>query len=321
MMFALDILNLDKDISNMIKRKDTFQLIETSYTARIKQERNGRKNTFLYSAQDKKLPPVVLKKYNDFLLLNINKVRSLAKDFELKDAPKEYIDLGWSSMLSSLPREITIWCVDIKSAYFNAAIEIGLFTKEFVLEFEKYFEIQFKQIIKVEKDYNDLYKSARLVVLGSCATKRRVRDYVEGICKEDSGYKVYDVKARNVYVEVCRSVDNLMIELNEVPGTVGYYWDCVFTTSESSAIEVEKKILERGLNFKTEKRKSKIYYYPNGGGSMVTNCDNEAPIKKIYQFNYRKVVNYNPNKITKTTTQELDWFEENYHKPIKAYKV
>jgi hypothetical protein len=280
-MFNLDIKNLEKDLEKLISKKNTFQLIETSYTARIKQQIGSKVITCMYSEKKEGVPPVVLKKYNNFILKYINKTRALAKKFQLEEV-KTYNDVGWCACLSNLPKEINIYCIDIRSAYFFSAVNLGLFKKSFVETFNK----QFYE----EVNYEDLYKPARLVILGSLATKRRIRDYDKGICISDTGFEPYDKKARNVYVEVCRGVDNLMLELNKIPGTVGYYWDCVFATSEDAKKRVEDEIEKRGFDFKTEKRFSRIYYYPNGGGCIHSNIDKPNSEQKIYQFNYRKVL-------------------------------
>lgn len=280
MTFSLNIANLEKDIILLQKKKENFQLIETGYTGRIKQTVGKKQIVCLYSEKKEGVPPGVARNYNDFILKYINKTRAIARKFEI-DNVKTYYDIGWCSCLANLPRELNIYCIDIRSAYFNSAVNLGLLTKEYVEEFND----QFYSYV----NWESLYKPARLVVLGSLATKRRIRDYKKGKCVNDTGYEPYDIKSRNVYVEVCRGVDNLMLQLNEIPGTVGYYWDCVFTISEESAKEVEKEIIRRGFDFKTEKRLCRIYYYPNGGGCLHTGIDKEKKDQKIYQFNYRKV--------------------------------
>ncbi len=281
MIFNLDIKNLQKDIDKLVYKKDHFILVETGYTARIKQKIRGREIMCLYSEKKEGIPPGILKKYNNFILKYINKTRAIAKDYEL-DSIKTYNEIGWNSMMANLPRELYLYCIDIRSAYFYSAVNMGLFKKEYVHEFNTSFN--------KDVGYDALYKNARLVVLGSLATKRRTRVYEYGVCIADSGFVVFDEKMRNVYVEVCRCVDNLMIELCENDGAVGYYWDCVFATSEQSAKIVEDAIVKKGFEYKTEKRRSILYYYPNGGGCIHTNVDLPKKDHKIYQFNYRKVL-------------------------------
>jgi hypothetical protein len=282
MIYNLDILNFKSDKLALEKSGANFTVVETGYTARIKQIVGDKKHTYLYTETKKNIKPSILRKYNQFTLKNINRIRSLAKKYPLETVTV-YDDLGWAALFANLPSELNLYCIDIKSAYLNSAVNIGLLDKKFVDSFEKEFNN--------EVGYEGLFKPSRLVVLGSLATKRRTRIYNQGICIDDSGFVVYDNHTRNVYVKVCSEVDKLMLELNEIAGTVGYYWDCVFCTSEKSKNEVEKAIKEKGFDFKTDKRPSRIYYYPNGGGCVVTNPENEI-IKKVYQFNYRKVFNH-----------------------------
>ncbi len=280
MVFNLDILNVDKDISNLISKKDSFTLVETGYTSRIKQVINGKNINCLYTERRKDIDPLTLKRYGNFVLKYINKVRALANKFELKRDVVVYNDLGWCSYFANLPKDMDIYCIDVKSAYFYSAISLGLFTPDYVDEYNSCFE--------KEVGFESLYKPSRLVVLGSLATKRRTRVYKKGTCIDDTGYLIYNEKMRDVYVEICRGVDDLMLELNTIPGTVGYYWDCVFAISELSAKKVEDEIIKKGFEFKTEKRKATTYYYPNGGGCLVTNPNTDK--EKKYQFNYRKVL-------------------------------
>lgn len=285
MIFYLDILNFDKDRKESELRKEDFQSIETGYTARIKQTFGDKKQVYMYSEVRKDISKSMQENYNAFVLKYINKTRAIARNFPLQEI-KTYNDLNWNSFMANLPSTLTLYCIDIKSAYFKSAVNIGLLTSDYIEEFEDCFS---SQVVDSKKN-NKLYKNSRLAVLGSLATKRRIRDYEEGICIKDTGYEVYDSKMRNVYVDVCRQVDNLMIELCQITGTCGYYWDCVFATSEQAAKKVQQQILEKGFEFKTEKRKSKIYYYPNGGGAIQTGIDLPKEEQKIYQFNYRKVI-------------------------------
>ncbi len=283
MIFSLDIANFDKDFNALVSRKESFTLVQTGYTARIKQDRGHKKTTCLYTEKKEGISPRIIKSYNIFVLKYINKVRSLAKNFELEKEISSYSDIGWCSCLANLPHDLYLYCIDVKSAYFYSAVELGLFSKEYIKEYNESFSN--------EVGYEKLYKPSRLVILGSLATKRRTRIYKKGICKSDSGYKTYDEKMRNVYVEICKGVDNLMIELNTIQGTVGYYWDCVFATSEEASIRVSEVLKEKGFEFTIEKKKVRTYYYPNGGGCLVTDPDNPDPKKvKKYQFNYRKVI-------------------------------
>ena len=180
--------------------RESFILAETTFTKKI----TIRNDTIIFNedgAQDSRL------------LQLINRVRKDASDFRLDESSKNREETRWFD-LTEKPPEAIVCKVDITSAYWSAALLMGLVSEET------------SQYLK--KTYTDTkqMKSARLKALGSLATRKNFTVYEKGIVtKIDSVTE----KTREVYMYVCSVIDEIMRDATfMIPGAFYYYVDCIF---------------------------------------------------------------------------------------------
>ena len=82
-------------------------------------------------------------------------------------------------------------------------------------------------------------KKARLKALGSLATTKQIINYIDGEA-DYTNIKVVTEKTKDLHMEVCRGVDDLMKECEKaVESCCYYYWDCMFIPKKFEREAVE----------------------------------------------------------------------------------
>lgn len=218
-----------KKIFEQLKEdKQTFELYETTYTKKIKTP----STTIIFNDNGKQ----------DFPMLSlINKIRKDAEEFLDKNPEYNKEVSPDFSRLTAPPKNITKK-IDVRSAYWEYAKKLGVVKPETAMYFEK----------KYENKASELAKMARLKALGSLATKKHIRKFMNGECYE---HDLDKQRTFNLYMWICDGIDDLMKDIylqNE--GVFFYYWDCVFT-DKSISDEAVDYILKRGYNVKQNETK------------------------------------------------------------------
>ncbi len=208
----------DHHLSNMIRKKKDFILNVTSYTRMIKEQ--GK--------------PIVLfandfKGSNQFLLPLINKVRNDGKSYLEGNFLGSKDPIDYSALLDNPVKPRSICKVDINGAYWNYGVKRGIITEPTNEYCDKVHE---------GADYEQL-KKTRLKCFGSLATRKVIHHFFDGV--EDQEKKIDKTEpTRDLYIDVCRGIDNLMKGCaREVKGCVYYYWDCMFVDSRFAPDVVE----------------------------------------------------------------------------------
>lgn len=194
-------------VDGLKRKKKDFEINSTTYTRMIKEE-DGKK--ILFSSD--------FKNTNNFLLPLINKTRKDARSYLENHIIKNDSEIDYFSLLDNPVKIKTICKIDISGAYWNYSIKRGIISEET----DNYC---FK--VHENKTYKEL-KSSRVKSLGSLATRKLTQIFRKGVeIKEEKKIKIE--ATRDLYIEVCRGIDNLMKQCaREVEGCKYYYWDCMF---------------------------------------------------------------------------------------------
>lgn len=223
--------------NQLIKDKKSFTIVSTTYTKKIIGE--GRKVFFNTEG-----------KSNDMLLALINRVRSDAAAYQLRCGSISNTPIDFYKLMSVPEESEVITKVDVRAAYWTTALKAGIISEETDALHKKIYEhsedeegdeinVRFEgQTISRNAKRNQVSKGARLKALGSLATTRITQEYRDG---EPYGLPTVETQGtKDVYMEVCRIVDQLMKRCAaEVEGCVYYYWDCVFMKKNFAAEAVE----------------------------------------------------------------------------------
>jgi hypothetical protein len=146
----------------------------------------------------------------------INKVRNEAAGFNLEQIPKGELQNNWFD-LTEKPEETVIAKVDVKSAYWETALKLGVISQET----NKYLHSNFS---------GKELKKARLKALGSLATRKVTTFYEKGV-KVDVQMK--EENTRTLYMYICSILDEIMQgAVFNLAGAFYYYWDCVFVSEQ-----------------------------------------------------------------------------------------
>lgn len=192
----------------LIDNKEDFILEETTYTKKIVTDYES----IIFNDSGEQ----------DFeMLALINRVRNDSKEYYgiIRNTNVDYFDLV------KPPPKGVICKIDIRGAYWSYAINKGIISNET----NEYLKDNFTGTTRM--------KNARLKALGSLATKKNYYYYEKGELKE---HKFKKQGTTDLYVEVCRGIDELMMEITaNFSGAFFYYWDCIFTEKE-----YEKDIVE-----------------------------------------------------------------------------
>jgi hypothetical protein len=256
-------------IETLKERRQTFELTETKYSKKIIVYPTLTKVPTKEDIKErgiKKLPKIQMM-FNgdgmqDIILLGlINKVRNDASKW-LGETGKEYINFF---SLIDKPKYGTIaQKVDIKSAYWTCALKKDIIkqsTNQYLAE--KMSNRPLKEV-----------KHSRLKALGSLATIKKVTQYNLGKeTDEDPDIRIQPT--REIYMDVCRGVDQIMKHAALIPGVFYYYWDCIFCHREALK-EVIEYIKDIGYNCSIDE--TVVEYVKVGeNGYIQTTTD-----KKIY---------------------------------------
>jgi hypothetical protein len=246
----------------MKKNLRTFQEEKTSYTRKIKE---GKLSIIFNKEGD-----------SDFSILSlINKAKNDSLKFlNKKGLPSFDKDgIGWFN-LTERPPITAISKVDIRGAYWNFAMQEGIVSEKTNEYLEKVFN-------KSEK-----MKEARLKALGSLATKKEVTQWVNG---EIYGFPEikFNEETRNLYIYICNGIDSLMKRVaGEIPGAFYYYWDCIFTSEESTK-DVIEFIQSQKYHVKTQHSSMDVVTIGNHKW-LLTKDDNKMYLVKPEQLHLIK---------------------------------
>jgi hypothetical protein len=201
------------------ERRMDFTLTKTTYSRVI----NTEKERIIFNSEAS----------GDYRLLAlINRVRNDGKEYleflKLAEEKRKEIlgtpNIDFFQMFEIPKKRQSIVKVDLQSAYWKAAIELGIVsekTNKFFIECYK-------------KETTKKAKSARLKALGSLATTKHIIPYEKGVPNWD--YE--DIKTeetKSLYMTVCKAVDDLMKDCQRnVKGVLYYYWDCIFVDERFS---------------------------------------------------------------------------------------
>ncbi len=224
----------------MKKEKQDFEVTSTTYTRKIKMEGY----TVLFNEDGEP----------DFnILCLINKVRKDARKFIglSQDTPISFFD-----MIEKPDRRRMITKVDLKSAYWSLALQLGVITEETNQFFiEKWGDCTPKK-----------QKMIRLKALGSLATTRTITQYEKGKRSPEPEQVVTEL-TKKIYTEVQRGIDDIMKDCGDtVEGCYYYYTDCMFVDSDFASDVIEyfhKKNFEVGI------AETKLEYISIGGSGYL----------------------------------------------------
>jgi hypothetical protein len=242
----------EKQVKDLIKRKQDFSITKTTYSRKIK----TNNSTLIFNEDGG----------GDFEVLSlINKVRRDAKKYISETSDKERGEyIHFFDLFKKPDSSEVIWKVDIKSAYWIAALKRGVILEDT----NQKLMIAFK-----DKPAKEL-KKARLKALGSLATTKTTANYIGGKHIND---EIYTEITKEIYMDICRDVDMLMRDcVSENQTVVYYYWDCIFVPRDTAKEVLEFfKLREYDVTVE-ETRLSYIDIYKNGGGYLLSESDNKA---------------------------------------------
>ncbi len=199
----------DAFFKEMQKDRKSFELHLTSYTRKIKYG----KSTYIFNSDGE----------SDFNVLGlINKTKQDAKKYLEKNGLPRFnqSDIGWFNLVEKPPVTL-ISKIDLKGAYWNYALNNGIITDKTNYFLEEKFAATNK------------YKDARLKALGSLATRKEVKTYIDGEEHGESNWVVDEV-SRSLYMYICLGIDDVLRgAAREINGAFYYYWDCIFTREDA----------------------------------------------------------------------------------------
>ena len=213
----MKISGFNEIFTRLKQERESFELRSTNYTKQIKFTNKDVKYIFNEDA---------VEDYKGLAL--INKVRKDATEFlkpKMKLHEPKFINFY---NLIDRPPEGIIAKVDLTSAYWSYSMKEGIISSMT----DRFFEQSW------DKETTKKKKQARLKALGSLATKKEFRIFVDGILKDQ--WTEMDIQKRNLYMSVCKGVDNIMNDtINNVDGIFFYYWDCFFCNEENVTDVIE----------------------------------------------------------------------------------
>lgn len=263
----------EKKLSLVKNRKESFEITKTTYTRKIL-FKNNEEWIFNNEADTEKST-----------LILIQLVRNDAKKYIEKNGILiNQKGINFFNLFNVFDDEEVICKIDLKSAYWNYALQKGIITKETNTIFEK-----------LAENYDELFgKSLRLKALGSLATTKLKQVYEKG---ELVFEKAYPEITKPLYMEICLGIDRIMKKTNrEIEGCVYYYWDCIFVKKKFSN-EVVDFLKKEGYNCSV--KETKISYVKVGmNGYIVSKSDNKIYMtrKENYQSVRQKLGIYEDNE-------------------------
>ncbi len=212
---------------------------------------------------------------NDHKVLSlINNVRQNAKEYLSNTSyEKRETYIHFFDLFKRPKSDEVIWKIDIRSAYWSSALKRGIIKQETNDKLTKSYE---------GKPAKEM-KQARLKALGSLATNKMVQTYIEG--KLEFEEQIPEI-TKELYMDICRDVDNIMREcVDENQTVIYYYWDCIFVPKNTSkgVLDFFKK---RDYNVSVEE--TKLLYidiFKDGGGYLLSEMDSKAYMVRGVWFN------------------------------------
>ncbi|HQJ89913.1 MAG TPA: hypothetical protein PLB70_04790 [Paludibacteraceae bacterium] len=245
----------DEYREEMKLRGMNFSVSSTSYSKKVKTDKFT----------------VIFNETGDFdpkILGLINSVRKDGRDYLKKEPKLRDSTIFWYDLFE-VPEEDEIICkVDLRSAYWIIAQRMGLVAPKSDNLLRSYYEGHPVKIMK----------NARVKSLGSLATNKKIEYY-------EHGKKIHDLTefktepTRDIYLEVCRRVDELIRDcVSTVPGCVYYYWDCVFVKQKYSEDAVQ---FFKDMDYETSVGETTLQFHKfENGGNIISMRDNIAYMVK-----------------------------------------
>lgn len=243
--------------------ENEYQLIETTYTKRIK---IGNNNYFFNNDGDMDLNVLRL----------INAVRNDAKRYlsDPRNKPRDTYINFFKLIQNPLPNKV-VAKIDLTSAYWKMSCNMGIVSMQTdellktLFDDKQYNEFEMMFGDSKKKVYED-FKKARLKALGSLSTSKHVKHCKGKIIVDEY---VTTEPTKPLYLEICRCVDEIMSESGQkLDGAIYYYWDCIFIYKE-----FEKQAIDffRERGFETKSEDTMLEYVPikNGSGYILSHCD------------------------------------------------
>ena len=123
------------------------------------------------------------------------------------------------------------WQMDLNSAYWNLAIKNKIVQQK---TFDKW------DFFTKDMNIKDR-KAMRLRALGTLATVKRVTEYKDGVFTEQE--PEYNLKTRNLYLNICNSISEIMLEIQKACNIPYFYWD-MFVLNDYNQVQKVDKILK-----------------------------------------------------------------------------
>lgn len=248
----------EEKLDKLTKYKQDFEVESTTYTKKI-----ITKNEVLFfngEGDGDKLS-----------LLLINSVRNDAKKWlETHSVNDSFFDkdIDFFNLLDIIKSDEVIVKVDIKGAYWEAALKKGIVTQETNEKFLKWYE-------NTDPHYA---KQARLKALGSLATTKYKNYYRKGRITHNDPPSPQPT--RPLYMEICSEIDRLMKDCNfYVSGCKYYYWDCIFVAKENQEEAVEY-IKSRGYDISSIVETKLEFVTVGGTDWVISMSDNISYVTK-----------------------------------------
>jgi len=225
----------------LIDKEFSFTVYETTHSKTIKSEHFN-----IFFSDD-------MRDFNELALINMTK-NDARKYCDLVEVPKTtskeiewfYMTPNGKEIFDKFKKfdHLEVYKIDLSAAYWNHAMNMNIISQKTINHF-----------LKNEDHFINGSKPARLKALGSLATRKLVTDYELGRAK-GSPRLVQDEVLRNLYMNVCKEVDDVMkaVALRYDKNCIYYYWDCLFLNAiDLDILEVQKFIKECGFNSKFDK--------------------------------------------------------------------
>ena len=158
--------------------------------------------------------------------------------------------------------------MDLNSAYWSLAVKRGIITNKTFA----YWDETTKG--KTDKER----KSIRLKALGSLATVKRITMYEKGAYKELE--PEYNKANRNLYLDICDSVSNLMLDIQKKVGCSYFYWDMFILQNIKQVDAINELLQTYGIKAKVIKDNFKIVKSENHNFIYSEKKNYSYPIKQ-----------------------------------------
>lgn len=222
---------------------------------------------------------------NKSIFIVMNKIASLINKTKIPDDYRGNIkyNLFNETNIDNKIKENQIVEIDIVSAYFNAAINLGYLSAENVNEI---CELSEKCKLTTKE-----FKKAKLMALGSMATRKEIFEF------ENGKYVERDLiikETENIFFHVAFEIDLLMKDIaSKFKEHFFFYWVDALFVSAVAEKEIINYINEKGY-ICTIKKIQNVYIQKNAVGSnvFITQIVKELPFEthiKIKNFFYKSI--------------------------------